>query len=138
MGQTSDNRIRTRNVENLPFEGPVTYVDQFALTTDQNSVPEKKRQWSYCYEPDKLGIAGFIPVRSESVAPPRAREGSVQMEAIVQDFPSFQQERVRQHARGVRRETALPRGPAGGGRRAPYPVRWRPLIMSFCRFFWLQ
>jgi flavin reductase (DIM6/NTAB) family NADH-FMN oxidoreductase RutF len=90
MGQTSDNLIRTRGcVINLPSEDLVTHVDRLALTTGKNPVPEKKRQWGYCYEPDKFGIAGFTPVGSESVAPPRVRECPIQMEGIVQDFRAF-------------------------------------------------
>jgi flavin reductase (DIM6/NTAB) family NADH-FMN oxidoreductase RutF len=70
MGQTSDNLIRTREcVTTLPSEDLVTHVDRLALTTGKNPVPERKRQWGYCYEPDKFGIAGFTPVGSELVAP---------------------------------------------------------------------
>ena len=90
MGQTSDNLIRTREcVISLPSEDLVTHVDRLALTTGKNPVPEKKRQWGYCYEPDKFAIAGFTPVGSESVAPPRVRECPIQMEGVVQDFRPF-------------------------------------------------
>jgi len=60
-------------VINLPSEDLVKYIDRLALTTGKNPVPEKRRLWGYCYEPDKFGIAGFTSVRSESVAPPRVR-----------------------------------------------------------------
>src|ERR1700685_2696868 len=71
MGQTSDNLIRTREcVINLPSEDLVTHVDRLALTTGKNPVPEKKRHWGYCYEPDKFGIAGFSPAGSDLVTPP--------------------------------------------------------------------
>jgi len=90
MGQTSDNLIRTREcVINLPSEDLVTQVDRLALTTGKNPVPEKKRQWGYHYEPDKFDLAGFTPMDSESVAPPRIRECPVQMEGIVHDFRPF-------------------------------------------------
>jgi flavin reductase (DIM6/NTAB) family NADH-FMN oxidoreductase RutF len=132
--------IRTREcVINLPSEDLVTYVDRLALTTGNNPVPEKKRQWGYHHEPDKFGIAGFTPVGSESVAPPRVRECPVQMEGIVHDFRSFgknvsanvfEVHIVKLH---VDEELLV-----GEGTRPHIdPVRWRPLIMSFCRFFGL-
>ena len=84
------NLIRTREcVINLPSEDLVTHVDQLALTTAKNPVPEKKRQWGYRYERDKFGIAGFSAVESESVAPPRVGECPVQMEGIVHDYRPF-------------------------------------------------
>jgi len=140
MGQTSDNLIRTREcVINLPSEDLVTHVDRLALTTGKDPVPEKKRQWGYRYEPDKFGIAGFTPVASQSVTPPRALECPIQMEGIVRDYRSFgknvnanvfEVHIVKLHVD----ETLL----SGNGSR-PYidPVRWRPLIMNFCRFFGL-
>jgi flavin reductase (DIM6/NTAB) family NADH-FMN oxidoreductase RutF len=140
MGQTSDNLIRTREcVVNLPSEDLVSYVDRLALTTGKNPVPEKKRQWGYRYEPDKFGIAGFTPVESESVAPPCVRECPVQMEGIVKDFRSFgknvsanvfEVHIVKLH---VDDKLLMGEGPP------PHidPVRWRPLIMNFCRFFGL-
>jgi len=140
MGQTSDNLIRTREcVINLPSEDLVSHVDRLALTTGKNPVPEKKSQWGYRYESDKFGIAGLTPVGSESVAPPRVRECPVQMEGIVHDFRPFgknvsanvfEVHIVKLHVD----EKLL----AGDGPRPHIdPVRWRPLIMSFCRFFGL-
>jgi flavin reductase (DIM6/NTAB) family NADH-FMN oxidoreductase RutF len=83
MCQTSDRLIRTREcVINLPSEVLVTHVDRLALPTGKNPVPEKRRQWGYCHEPDKFGIAGLTPVGSESVAPPRVGKCPVQMEGV--------------------------------------------------------
>jgi flavin reductase (DIM6/NTAB) family NADH-FMN oxidoreductase RutF len=140
MGQTSDNLIRTREcVINLPSEDQVTLVDRLALTTGKNPVPEKKRQWGYRFEPDKFGIAGFTSVKSESVGPPRVRECPVQMEGVVHDFRPFgknvsanmfEVHIVKLHVD----ENLLVEN---GERPHIDPVRWRPLIMSFCRFFGL-
>ena len=138
MGQTSDNLIRRRDcVINLPSEDLVTHVDRLALTTGKNPVPERKRQWGYRYERDKFGIAGFTPVESQSVAPPRVLECPIQMEGIVHDFRPFgknvnanvfEVHIVKLH---VDENLLLANGPR------PHidPVRWRPLIMNFCRFF---
>jgi len=140
MGQTSDNLIRTREcVINLPSADQVTYVDRLALTTGKDPVPEKKRLWGYRHEPDKFGIAGFTAMKSEAVAPPRVRECPVQMEGIVHDFRpfgknvsanAFEVHIVRLHVD----ETLLM---DEGARPHIDAVRWRPLIMSFCRFFGL-
>jgi flavin reductase (DIM6/NTAB) family NADH-FMN oxidoreductase RutF len=140
MGQTSDNLIRTREcVINLPSEDMATQVDRLALTTGKNPVPDKKRQWGYRYEPDKFGIAGFTAVESESVAPPRVRECPIHMEGVVHDYRSFGKN-VSAHVFEVHilklhvDETLLV-----GDSSRPHidAVRWRPLIMSFCRFFGL-
>ena len=140
MGQTSDNLIRTREcVINLPSQDLVAHVDRLALTTGRNPVPEKKVQWGYRHEPDKFGVAGFTAVKSEVVAPPRVQECQVQMEGIVHDVRSFGKNVsanafeihiVKLH---VADELLIGDGPR------PHidPVRWRPLMMSFCRFFGL-
>jgi flavin reductase (DIM6/NTAB) family NADH-FMN oxidoreductase RutF len=140
MGQTSDNLIRTREcVINLPSDDLVTHVDRLALTTGKNPVPDKKRQWGYRYEADKFALAGFTPQKSESVAPPRIRECPVQMEGIVHDFRSFGKNvnanvfEVHITKLHVDEKLLLENGP----RLHIDPVRWRPLIMSFCRFFGL-
>ncbi len=140
MGQTSDNLIRTREcVINLPSEDLVTQVDRLALTTGKNPVPEKKRQWGYRYEADKFDLAGFTAMKSESVAPPRIRECSVQMEGIVHDFRSFGKNvsanMFEVHIVKLHVDEKL----LVGGDSRPHidAERWRPLIMSFCRFFGL-
>ena len=139
-GQTSDNLIRTGEcVINLPSGDLVTHVDRLALTTGKNPVPDRKRGWGYEFEPDKFGIAGLTPIPSESVGPPRVLECPVQMEGIVHHHRSFgknvsanvfEVHIVKLHVD----EKLLMDGPR------PYidPVQWRPLIMSFCRFFGLS
>jgi len=140
MGQTSDNLIRTREcVINLPSADLVSYVDRLALTTGKDPVPEKKRQWGYRHEPNKFEVAGFTPMQAESVAPPRVLECPIQMEGIVHDYRPFgknvsanvfEVHIVKLHVD----ETLL----VGDGSRPHIdPGCWRPLIMSFCRFFGL-
>jgi flavin reductase (DIM6/NTAB) family NADH-FMN oxidoreductase RutF len=141
MGQTSDNLIRTREcVINLPSQDQVAQVDQLALTTGKNPVPEKKRAWGYRHEADKFGIAGFTAAPSLSVAPPRVAECPVQMEGIVHEYRPFG-ENVNAncfevHIVKLHVEESL----LIGSESRPHidPVRWRPLIMSFCRFFGLN
>jgi flavin reductase (DIM6/NTAB) family NADH-FMN oxidoreductase RutF len=135
MGKTSDNLIRTREcVINLPSQDQVTNVDRLALTTGKDPVPEKKQTWGYRYEGDKFGTAGLTPVASVAVTPPRIKECPVQMEGIVHDVRPFgknvnancfEVHIVKLH---VAEELLV-------GERHIDPVKWRPLIMSFCRFF---
>lgn len=138
MGQTSENLIRRREcVINLPSEDQVNAVDRLALTTGRDPVPEKKHSWGYRHEADKFGLAGFTPQHSVDVRAPRVRECPVQMEGIVHDVRpfgkyvsanAFEVHIVKLHVR----EDLL----AGNGRHID-PVLWRPLMMSFCRFFGL-
>jgi flavin reductase (DIM6/NTAB) family NADH-FMN oxidoreductase RutF len=140
MGQTSDNLIRTREcVINLPAEEQVSQVDKLALTTGKNPVPDKKREWGYRHEPNKFDLAGFTAMKSMCVAPPRVTECPVQMEGLVHDVRpfgknvnanAFEIHIVKLH---VDEELLI-----GDGTRPHIdPLRWRPLMMSFCRFFGL-
>ena len=140
MGQTSDNLIRTSEcVINLPSQTQVSEVDRLALTTGKDPVPERKLQWGYRYEGDKFGTAGFTPVASQVVAPPRVLECPVQMEGIVHDYRSFGKNVSANcfevHILKLHVDESLL---VGDG---PHPhidaERWHPLIMSFCRFFGL-
>lgn len=129
-----------RVVINLPSEDLVTQVDRLALTTGKDPVPDKKRQWGYRYEPDKFGIAGFTAVESSCVAPPRIAECPVQMEGMVHEFRPFGKNvsanMFEVHIVRLHVDEKL----LVGDEQHPHidPVRWRPLIMSFCRFFGLS
>lgn len=141
MGKTSENLIRTREcVINLPSAEQVTHVDRLALTTGRNPVPEKKRSWGYRYEPQKFDCAGLTPVPSVVVGPPRIAECPVQMEAIVHDVRPFglnvSANAFEVHILKLHVEESLLEDPQAA---RPHidPARWRPLLMSFCRFFGL-
>ncbi len=138
MGKTSDNLIRTREcVINLPSQEQVTHVDRLALTTGKNPVPEKKQSWGYRYEPDKFGIGALTPMPSLDVKPPRVRECPVQMEGVVQQWGPFGKNvsanDFEVHISRLHVEESLLEG--NDGRPHIDPEKWRPLIMSFCRFF---
>jgi flavin reductase (DIM6/NTAB) family NADH-FMN oxidoreductase RutF len=143
MSQTSDNLLRGREcVINLPSEEQVTHVDRLALTTGKDPVPEKKRLWGYRHEADKFSVAGLTAVASCQVRPPRVLECPVQMEGIVHEVRPFGKNVtanlfeihiVKLH---VDERLLLP-DPRSGELRHIDPARWRPLIMSFCRFFGL-
>lgn len=140
LGQTSENLIRTREcVINLPSEDLVGQVDRLAMTTGKDPVPEMKSAWGYRYEPDKFGISGFSHERSETVGPPRVRECPVQMEGAVVSYTTFGKNvsayvfEVHIHKLHVDERLIANES----GKAHIDPVRWRPLIMSFCRFFGL-
>jgi flavin reductase (DIM6/NTAB) family NADH-FMN oxidoreductase RutF len=135
MGQTSDNLIRTREcVINLPSEDQVSMVDRLALTTGKDPVPEKKLSWGYRYEGDKFGVSGFTAMPSVQVRPGRVRECPVQMEGIVHEYRSFGKN-VSANAFEVHIVKLHVEESLLVGEKHIDPVRWRPLIMSFCRFF---
>lgn len=142
MGKTSDNLLRTREcVINLPSQEQVTHVDRLAMTTGQDPVPEKKRSWGYRYEADKFRRAGLTPQPSLSVAAPRVRECPVQMEGIVHDVHPFGKNvsancfEVHITQLHVDERLLLPTDDPHARRRHVDPEKWKPLIMSFCRFF---
>jgi len=100
-------------------------------------VPEKKIGWGYRYEPDKFDIAGLTPMRSLAVAPPRIAECPVQMEGIVHEWRPFGKNvsanTFEIHVVKLHVEESL----LIGSESHPHidPQKWRPLFMSFCRFF---
>lgn len=111
-------------------------MDRLALTTGKDPVPERKVQWGYRHEADKFSVAGLTPVASLAVGPPRIRECPVQMEGIVHDVRPFGKNVsanvFEAHIMNLHVEEML----LENGRHID-PARWRPLIMSFCRFFGL-
>lgn len=80
--KTTQNLLRTKQcVLNLPSVAQVASVDRLALTTGSDPVPEGKTRRGYRFEREKFGLGGLTPVASDLVAPPRALECPVQMEA---------------------------------------------------------
>jgi flavin reductase (DIM6/NTAB) family NADH-FMN oxidoreductase RutF len=138
MGKTSENLIRTGEcVINLPSQDEVTHVDRLALTTGKNPVPEKKKDWGYRYEADKFGISNLTAMPSLDVRPPRIQECPVQMEGVVHQWHSFGKNvsanSFEIHISRLHVEESLIE--ENGNRPHIDAAKWRPLIMSFCRFF---
>lgn len=142
--RTYANLMRSREcVINLPSVEQVAAVNRLALTTGANPVPERKRARGYRHVADKFGIAGFSEAASERVSPPRVRECPIQLEAVVEgSYPlardtedlsgfvvCFETRILRVHAD----DAVL----AAGEANRIDPDRWRPLIMSFQRFYGL-
>ena len=80
--KTTQNLLRTRQcVLNLPSDAMAKQVDRIARTTGSDPVPEGKVRRGYRHVGAKFATAGLTPVSSLTVAPPRALECPVQLEA---------------------------------------------------------
>ncbi len=141
--KTAANMKRTGEcVLNLPSVDIVAAVNRLAKTSGVNPVSEWKAQRGYRFEKDKFGVAGLTALASHTVAPPRVQECHIQLEARVAAV------------HGVAEDSAAPGGVncfevrvqrvhveqsllvAGEPNRID-PDKWRPLIMSFQKFYGL-
>lgn len=141
--KTTENMIRTGEcVLNLPSVNQVGAVDRLARLTGVKPVPSAKLARGYSYESRKFETAGLTEVSSEIVSAPRALECPVQLEAIVaarrdlgEDSPwkgaifVFEVRILRVHA--------MPEILMDGFLNRIDPDKWRPLFMSFQKFYGL-
>jgi flavin reductase (DIM6/NTAB) family NADH-FMN oxidoreductase RutF len=142
--KTTENMKRTGEcVLNLPSVNLVGPVDRLARTTGSDPVPEKKVRRGYRFERDKFGIAGLTPVESETVWPPRVRECHVQLEAVVEAVRGLAEDDPMLKGRTNCFEVRIQRVHvhesilAAGEPNRIDPDKWRPLIMSFQKFYGL-
>jgi len=142
--KTTQNMLRTGEcVLNLPSENEVDGVNHLALTTGSNPVPQGKLMRGYRHVRDKFGRAGFTPVASETVGAPRVLECPVQLEALVESTHALAAEDEALRGRTMTFEVRIQRVHversilAVGEANRIDPDRWRPLIMSFQKFYGL-
>jgi flavin reductase (DIM6/NTAB) family NADH-FMN oxidoreductase RutF len=141
--KTAENLLRTREcVLNLPSDTMAAAVDRLALTTGSNPVPPRKHERGYRYVGEKFERAGLTPLDSETVAPPRAAECPVSMEAVVEAVHEVAGDD--EAARGTLAfEVRIQRVWVHDAIRVPGtddhidPDAWRPLIMSFQKLYGL-
>jgi flavin reductase (DIM6/NTAB) family NADH-FMN oxidoreductase RutF len=140
---TAQNLLATGEcVINLPSVDLVDAVDQIALTTGRNPVPEGKAGVGYRFESDKIGHAGLHSVVGDTVGAERIIECPVNLEARIvharpleKDDPDeadtiiFEARITRVHVHDSIR--------AHGAKNRIDPNLWRPLIMNFQRFYGL-
>lgn len=143
--QTASNLQRSPQcVINLPSADLVTEVDRLALSTGADPVPAAKAARGYRHVPDKFAHAGLTPQASETVAAPRIAQCPVQMEAVIEGrhVMAGDDARLRGHAlvfeARILRVHVAPWLLADGEPNRIDPDRWRPLIMSFQKFYGLQ
>lgn len=144
LSKTPGNILRSREcVLNLPSIDQVSAVDRLARLTGSDPVPPHKVAMGYRFERDKLGAAGLTPMASEVVAPPRVAECPVQLEAVLEGNHPIAASDPDRRGRLVGLEVKIVRVHieesllVDGTDDRIDPVKWRPLIMSFCQFFGL-
>ncbi len=141
--RTTENLIRTGEcVLNLPSVNEVGAVNRLACLTGSDPVPAGKKAKGYRHEAKKFETAGLTEITSETVAPPRALECPIQMEAVLaahhgvgEDSPwkgGLYVFEVR-----IQRVHAVPEILMDGFANRIDPDKWRPLIMSFQKFYGL-
>lgn len=142
--QTPQNLLRSGEcVLNLPSVREVAAVNRLAKTTASDPVPPHKVAMGYRHEPDKFSAAGLTPREGDCVRAPRALECPVQLEATLEGVHPLAARDPERSGKLVALEVRIVRvhvDPAirleGHDDRID-PARWRPLIMSFQRFFGL-
>ena len=142
--KTTLNMIRTGQcVLNLPSVDIVAAVNRLACLTGSDPVPPVKLARGYTYEKNKFGIAGLTAVPSLTVAAPRVQECPVQMEAVVAAKHDLMEDDAVARGRIVSFEVRVTRVHLHpdilmeGFPNRVDPNKWRPLMMSFQRFFGL-
>jgi len=142
--KTVANLLRTNQcVLNVPSVAQVDAVDRIALTTGSEVLPPHKVARGYRVEKDKFGTAGLTPIASETIDPPRAKECPIQMEAVVEHSYNMSENDPASRGRRILFELRIQRvflDPGilvDGDPNKIDPNKWRPLIMSFQKFFGL-
>jgi flavin reductase (DIM6/NTAB) family NADH-FMN oxidoreductase RutF len=144
VSKTTQNLIRTGQcVLNLPSDVMGAEVDRIARTTGSDPVPAGKASRGYRHVRDKFAMAGVTPIASLMVKPPRAMECPVQLEAeleevhpIADNDPAWRGRSLALHV-AVRKVHASTEILSDGEPDQIDPDKWRPLIMSFQRFYGL-
>lgn len=130
--QTRANLERTGEaVLALPSADLVSAVDRLALTTGRVDIPESKLRRGYRYHADKFELAGLTPVPSPIVRPPGVAECPVLMDCRL-EHSGESACILTVEATRVHEDIRMPGIP-----NRIDPDRWRPLIMSFQKFYGL-
>jgi flavin reductase (DIM6/NTAB) family NADH-FMN oxidoreductase RutF len=142
--KTTHNIIRNKSCTlNLPSVHEANAVNRLALTTGSNPVPNGKRMKGYRYVKDKFGIANLTNVPSETITAPRIKECPVQMEAKLQAIHSVAEDDENQNGKILTMEFRILRVYLDQAiimkdySNRVNPDKWKPLIMSFQKFYGL-
>lgn len=144
FNKTTENLIRSKQcVINLPSVNEVASVNKLALKTGSNPVPPGKEKRGYVYEADKFGTSNLTREESDLVTAPRVRECPVQLEAEVVAINPLGQDDPNVAGRLTTFELKIVRVHVEESLMMPVetdridPDKWRPLIMSFQKFYGL-
>lgn len=141
--QTARNLAATGQcVLNLPSSEQVSAVNRLALTTGRPHVPPGKHAVGYRYVANKFAHAHLTPVDSELVTPPRVAECPVHLEGTVlahRELSALPHESSPPliFDIAISRVHVESRVRLAGHTNRIDPDAWRPLIMSFQRFYGL-
>jgi flavin reductase (DIM6/NTAB) family NADH-FMN oxidoreductase RutF len=142
FSKTTENIKRNEScVLNLPSVNEVSAVNRLALTTGSNPVPEGKKRKGYRHVRDKFELAGLTPVTSETVNAPRILECPVQMEASLRSVHGIGETDEKIKGNILTMEFRIQRVHLEesilmeGSNKRVDPDKWKPLIMSFQKFY---
>src|ERR1700742_2436495 len=140
--KTTLNMIRTGQcVLNMPSVDNVAAVNRLACLTGSDPVPAVKAVRGYTSEKRKFETAGLTAIPSLTVAPPRALECPVQMEAVVAAKHDLMEDDDVTRGKIVTFEVRVTRVHIHpdimmeGKINRVDPDKWKPLIMSFQRYY---
>lgn len=144
MSKTAQNLLRQREcVLNLASVNEVDAVNRLALTTGAHPVSPVKFGRGYRYVKDKFAAAQWTAQAADTVAAPRVRECPVQLEGSVEAIHGIADDDLVQRGRILTFEVRIRRVHleesimvVGEPNRVD-PDKWRPLIMSFQKFYGL-
>jgi flavin reductase (DIM6/NTAB) family NADH-FMN oxidoreductase RutF len=144
FSKTTENIKRDKAcVFNLPSVKEAEAVNRMALTTGSLPVPEGKKIKGYRHVRDKFKLAGLTPESSETVNIPRIHECPVQMEAALVSIHDLCEDNEQQKGKINTMEFRIQRIHLDesilmeGYTNRVDPDKWRPLIMSFQKFYGL-
>ena len=142
--KTTHNIIRNKSCTlNLPSVHEANAVNRLALTTGSNPVPNGKKLKGYRHVKDKFGIANLTNVPSETITAPRIKECPVQMEAKLQAIHPIAEDDESQNGKILTMEFRILRVYLDHTiimkdcTNRVNPDKWKPLIMSFQKFYGL-
>ncbi len=142
-GHTAANLRREREcVLNLPSASMAGVVNRLAKLTGSDPVPPHKHAMGYRHEANKFATAGLTATPSDLVRAPRVAECPIQLEAVLETVHPFGH-RPDKDPGALAFEVRIIRAHvdesliAAGHPNHIDPGQWRPLIMSFCRFYGL-
>lgn len=140
--KTTQNILRTGEcVLNLASANNVAAVNRLAKTTGSNPVPEGKQRKGYFYERNKFERAGLTALKADIVAAPMVKECAVRLEARLVHARSLAEEDDTMRGHIMTMELQIVRVHLHedilmkGHKNRVDPDKWKPLIMSFQRFY---
>ena len=146
LGASSHSGVNLRRerecVLNLPSVREVDAVNRLARLTGANPVSPWKVSVGYRYEKHKCEVAGVTCSPSSVVKPPRIVQCPIQLEAVLEQHHPFghvagkEPGAIAYEVRVVRAHVDDTLLFSNEGSRID-PAKWRPLMMSYCRFYGL-